>query len=359
METKNKILITGWLWYLGSHTVTTLSQAWFEVIIVDNLSNAHRSTFEHLKELCPNPITFYEADIRDLESLDEIFKKEEKIWVVLHFAWKTKKKESCMEPFLYYDVNIHGTINLLQLMDKYDIKNILYASSSSVYDTEKNIPPFSEIDKIKPKTPFGNTKIIVEQLLHDMTVQKGFNVIALRYFNTIGTHPSHKIGFYPKGLPTKIVPLLMKVAKGEIESFPIYGDNYKTKDGTCLMDYIHIMDVADLHVKIVQHLLNKESTLSEIPQDPLYEVVNVGTGCWRTIKEMIDLVELVTNKTVPYSIEEQRIGDADVILWNANKARHLFQWEPKKTIVEALDDAWKFELNETLDSSEWTANEIQ
>ena len=340
---QKKILITGGLGYLWIHTAAALSEAGFQVILIDNLSNSHSEMLENLQSVCKQPITFYEADIIDYETLDTIFEKEQEIWVVLHFAWKTKKKESCLEPFLYYTVNIQGTINILQLMEKYGIQNIIYASSSSVYDTEKGLSPFSENDKVKPKTPFWNTKLIVEQILNDMTIQKKFNVFAVRYFNVIWWHPTHKLGFYPKGIPSKIVPLLLKVAKGEVESFPIFGGDYHTKDGTCLMDYIHVMDVADLHTKMVQFLLSKNNPLDESPQTPLYEIINVGTGYGRTIKEIIEMVELVTNTKITYQIFEKRVGDSDVILGNANKARKLFQREPKRTVIEAIEDAWGFE----------------
>ena len=339
-----KILILGGLWYLWSHTALELIKSDFPVIIIDNFSNSHQKTWEVLKDQGKELITLYELDIRDSKQLEEIFEKEE-IGIIFHFASKNKQKESCLEPFSYYEANIQGTINLLKNMEKKKIKNLIYSSSSSVYDVEKSIPPFSETDKLKARTPFATTKIITEQLLKDMNIHKHFNIFCLRYFNPIGAMPEYHLWYNPKGIPTKIVPLLLKIAKGEIESFPIYGDQYPTKDGSCLMDYIHIKDITKIHLKMVNYLLNKtesENPNENIRSENIYEIMNIGTSIGKTIKEMIEIVELVTGKKIPYETFEARTGDTAILLGNNNKLRNFFDREPQHTIIEAIEDERKY-----------------
>ena len=265
--------------------------------------------------------------------------------MVLHFASKNKQKESCIEPFLYYESNIQGTLNLLKIMEIKKIKNLIYSSTNAIYDHDKNIPPFAENDKVKATTPYGTTKLIIEQILKDMTTHKNFNILCLRHFNPIGAFPEFGLGYMPKGIPTKIIPLLIKVAKGEIESFPIYGEKYPTKDGSCLMDYIHIADVTEAHKKMVDYLFEKtKETTNEINlPKAVFEVVNICTGVGKTIKELIELTELVTNQKIPYQTFPERTGDHGIILGNNNKLRSMFHQEPQKTVLEAIEDEWKFE----------------
>ena len=351
MQTNKKILITGGLGYIGSHTATVFSEAGYDLIIIDNFSNSHEATLETLKKLCPTKIKFYEADLRDYEALDKIFEKhEQEIWLVIHFAAKKAVGESCHAPFLYYDNNIDGTINLLKAMEKYDIKNIIFSSSATVYDAENLLPPFSESDRLKTINPYGTTKLMIEYLLKDMVMHKGFNAIALRYFNPIGAHDTHKIGENPKGIPTNLLPFLLKVANGEIEKLSVFGDNYDTEDGTCVRDYIHVMDVAEAHFAAAKFLHERDlinETSEMYSAEPIFEVANIGTGYGKSVAEMIGIVETVVDKEVSYAIVERRAGDAPVSLANPLKAKKLFDREAKRSIMQAVEDARAYYKNQS------------
>lgn len=340
------MLITWGLWYIGSHTATVFSEAGFELIIIDNLSNAHESMFEFLKKLCPTKIKFYEADLRNEEELEKVFEKHaEEIWLVIHFAAKKAVGESCHSPFLYYDNNINGTINLLKAMDKFHISDIIFSSSATVYDAENLLPPFSESDRLKTINPYGTTKLVIEYLLKDMVQHKKFNAIALRYFNPVGAHPSHLIGENPKGIPTNLLPFLLKVARGEIERLSVFGDDYDTEDGTCIRDYIHVMDVAEAHFAAAK-FLHDRAMLNETSEtfiaEPLFEVANIGTGYGKSVAEMIEIVETVVDKKIPYAVVERRSGDVAVSLANPLKAKKLFEREAKRSIMQAVEDAWAY-----------------
>lgn len=263
---------------------------------------------------------------------------------MVHFAAKKAVGESCHDPFLYYDNNINGTINLLKAMEKFDVKDIIFSSSATVYDAENLLPPFSENDRLKTINPYGTTKLVMEYLLKDMVMHKRFNAVALRYFNPIGAHASHLIGESPKGIPTNLLPFLLKVAKGEIEKLSVFGNDYETEDGTCIRDYIHVMDVAEAHFAAAKFLEEQEkmNETSEVPAMPLFEVANIGTGYGKSVSEMISIVETVVDKKIPYVVVERRAGDAPISLANPLKAKKLFDREAKRSIMQAVEDAWAF-----------------
>lgn len=230
-------------------------------------------------------------------------------------------------------------------MEKYDVKNIIFSSSATVYDAEGLLPPFSENDRLKTINPYGTTKLMIEYLLKDMVRHKGFNAIALRYFNPVGTHASHLIGENPKGIPTNLLPFLLKVARGEIEKLSVFGDDYETEDGTCIRDYIHVMDVAEAHFAAAKYLHDRDliNETSELyTAEPIFEVVNIGTGYGKSVKEMIEIAKTVTDKEIPYVVVERRAGDAPVSLANPLKAKKLFDWEAQRTILSAVEDAWVY-----------------
>jgi UDP-glucose 4-epimerase len=262
--------------------------------------------------------------------------------LVIHFAAKKAVGESCHDPFLYYENNIDGTINLLKAMEKFGVENIIFSSSATVYDAENLLPPFSESDRLKTINPYGTTKLVIEYLLRDMVQHKGFNAIALRYFNPIGAHPSHLIGENPKGIPTNLLPFLLKVAQGEIEKLNVFGNDYDTADGTCIRDYIHVMDVAEAHFSAAKYLHDREQLVetSEIHTiSPLWEVANIGTGYGKSVKEMIGIVSTVVGHDIPTVVVERRDGDAPVSLANPLKAKKLFDREAKRSIMQAVEDA--------------------
>ena len=340
MENK-KILITGGLGYIGAHTTVLFMQAGYDVVILDNLSNAHKeSVLATIKELTSKEPLFYEGDIRNYDYLDNLFSKEE-IDGVIHFAAKKAVGESCYDPFLYYDNNIIGSINLLKVMNKHQVKKLIFSSSATVYDTEKNIPPFTETDRLSTTNPYGTTKLVIEKLLYDMALHKGFSAICLRYFNPIGAHSSGLLWENPKGIPTNLVPFLMKVAKKEIEQITIFGGNYITPDGTCIRDYIHVEDVAQAHLQAFDYIQKYIQQSSEVENwlPNFFEAFNIGTGTWKSVKEMLAITESIVWEPIAHTIGERREGDVAISVANPSKAKKMLWREPQKTIITAVEDA--------------------
>lgn len=350
MASKKKILITWGLWYIGSHTATVFIEAWYDVIIIDNLSNSHESTLDAIKAITGKTPKFYELDLRNYSDLDSVFERHNNdIELVVHFAAKKSVWESCHDPFLYYDHNIIGTINLLKVMNKYNINQIIFSSSATVYDAENLLPPFSESDKTKTTNPYGTTKIIIENLLRDMVIHKWFSAIALRYFNPIWAHPSHLLWENPKWIPTNLLPFLLKVAKWEIEKLNVFGDDYDTEDGTCIRDYIHIMDVAEAHYAAARYLFDRveiNETSEVYTAEPTFEVLNIGTWHGKSVAEMIWIVETIADKELPYEIVWRRSWDVAISLANPLKAKQLLNREASRTVVQWVEDAWLYINNE-------------
>lgn len=244
----------------------------------------------------------YEGDVRDAELLKKIFEEHE-ITGVIHFAAKKAVGESCHDPFLYYENNIIGTINLLEVMNNAGVKNIIFSSSATVYDAEKNIPPFTETDRLNTTNPYGTTKLVMEYILKDMVMHKGFSAVLLRYFNPIGAHHSGMLGENPKGIPTNLLPFLLRVAKKEIEKITVFGNDYPTPDGTCIRDYIHIEDLARAHLASYEYLIKeKEENLIENPDFNLFEIFNIGTGLGKSVQEMIHLTQNITGEEITFEI---------------------------------------------------------
>ena len=343
MEPK-KILITWGLGYIWSHTATLFSQSGYDVVLLDNLSNTHKDqVLSSLKILTWKDLPFYEWDVRDYDFLEKVFEKEKPDWVI-HFAAKKAVWESCYDPFLYYDNNINWTITLLEIMDRFQVKNLIFSSSATVYDAEKNVPPFTETDRLNTTNPYWTTKLVMEFLLKDMATHKWFNVICLRYFNPIGAHHSWLIWENPKWIPTNLVPFLLKVAKKEIEKITIFWDDYPTDDWTCIRDYIHIEDLAQAHLQSYDYLLKKkeEELLKEEIPAPAFEIFNIWTWNWKSVKEMLNIAETVVWEEINHEIWERRDWDVAVSVANPIKAKQVLWWEPKKSIIEAVEDAWNF-----------------
>lgn len=345
-SSKEKILITGGLWYIGSHTAVAFWEAGYDIVIIDNLSNAHKSVVERIGKLSGKKPIFYNADLKDKEAVKKIFKEHPDISWVIHFAAKKSVGESCEDPFLYYENNIIGSINLFKAMQEANIKNIVFSSSATVYDAAKLLPPFSEMDRLNTVNPYWTTKLVMEYLLKDLSSYKYFNTVCLRYFNPIGAHHSWMIGENPKWVPSNLVPYVLKVAKGEIEHVKIYGNDYETEDGTGIRDYIHVMDVAEAHLWAFNHI--KESVEYQKNTDKvtwLYDIFNIGTGDGKSVKEIIDLVQKVTEKEIPCKIVGRRAGDIDVSIANPQKAKQILWWEYKRSIYQAIEDWWRFVNN--------------
>lgn len=345
MKDSKTILITGGLWYIGSHTCTVFWEAGYNIIIVDNLSNSHPDTLNNIWEIIWNKPKFYDLDIRDTDALEKVFKAHPEIDWVIHFAAKKAVWESCHDPFLYYENNIIGTNNLLKLMHKYDKKDIVFSSSATVYDSPKLLPPFSENDRVGTYNPYGTTKLVMEYMLKDLAMFKWFNVMNLRYFNPIWAHNSWLIWENPKWIPSNLVPYILKVAKWEIDMVQIYGDDYDTPDGTGVRDYIHVMDVADAHLNAYNQIIKYKEYQQEnnIQEDKWYfDVFNIGTWDGKSVKEIIDLVKKITEKEVPAKVVARRDWDIDTSIANPQKAKQVLWREYKRSIYQAIEDARRY-----------------
>lgn len=345
MEESKTILITWWLGYIGSHTATVFGEAWYDIIILDNLSNSHPEVLDSISEIMWKKPTFYNIDLRDIESLEKVFKNHPEIDWVIHFAWKKSVWESCQDPFLYYDNNVTGINNLLKLMQKYDKKNIVFSSSATVYDAPKLLPPFSENDRLWTYNPYGTTKLIMEYILKDLATFKWFNVVNLRYFNPIWAHNSWSIGENPKWIPSNLVPYVLKVAKWDIDMVQIYWNDYDTEDGTGVRDYIHVMDVADAHLNAFNQLLEyrKYQQENNIEENKWYfDTFNIWTWDWKSVKEIIELVRKITEKEVVSKVVDRRPWDVDTSIANPQKAKQVLGWEYKRSIYQAIEDARRF-----------------
>ncbi len=349
MENTKTILITGGLWYIGSHTCTVFWEAGYDIIIVDNLSNSHPETLDNIAEIIWKKPTFYNIDIRNIEDFDQVFKSHPEISGVIHFAAKKSVGESCQDPFLYYENNIIGTNNLLKLMQKHDHKNMVFSSSATVYDSPKLLPPFSENDRLGTYNPYGTTKLIMEYMLKDLATFKWFNIVNLRYFNPIGAHNSWLIWENPKWVPSNLVPYVLKVAQWEIDSVQIYGSDYDTEDGTWVRDYIHIMDVADAHLNAYNQIskykeYQQENNLEE--DKGYFDTFNIWTGDGKSVKEIIDLVQKVTEREINSKTVEKRDWDIDTSIANPQKAKQVLWWEYKRSIYQAIEDSRRYINNQ-------------
>ena len=329
------ILVTGGAGYIGSHTVVELINAGYEVVVVDNLINSSEKSLERVGEITGKEITFYKADILDRDALEEVFTKE-KIDSVIHFAGLKAVGESVKKPWEYYNNNITGTLVLVDVMRKHNVKNIIFSSSATVYGTPKEVPVTEETPKGECTNPYGWTKSMLEQVLTDIQfADPSWNVILLRYFNPIGAHKSGKIGENPNGIPNNLMPYITQVAVGKLERLGVFGNDYPTKDGTCIRDYIHVLDLADGHVKAVKKLEENAGLC----------IYNLGTGNGYSVLEVIENFEAATGKKVPYDFKPRREGDIAVNYANAEKAYKDLGWTARYGIREMCEDSWRWQSN--------------
>ena len=333
-----KILLTGGLGFIGSHTTYVLNTLGYEVIIVDNLSNSNLYVYERLRGLCLNPdiITFYEGDVTNKTFLEEIFSKE-KPEAVIHFASRKSVKESIEQPLLYYRENLNGLITLLDVMERHDCNRILFSSSATVYGTGES--PLKEDAHVGSgiTNPYGQTKYFQECILQDYAkTRPEMNVIILRYFNPVGSHPSGLLGEDPKGIPTNLFPFIMRVASGEYDELQIFGNDYLTRDGFCVRDFIHVMDLAEGHVASL-----KKTELG-------CHIYNLGTGEGISVMEMVNTFEKVNNVDIPYQIKDRRPGDAEETYSDASKAKAELGWETKRSLEDICRDGYRFVMNSSM-----------
>lgn len=330
-----KILVTGGLGYIGSHTVVDLQEAGFEVIIIDNLSNADIAVLQGIQKITGILPKFEKIDLRDKNAVAHFF-EQNSIQGVIHFAASKAVGESVVDPLFYYENNLNSLIYLLQNCQDHQISNFIFSSSCTVYG-EPDILPITEDAPIKPAvSPYGNTKQIAEEIIIDSCNASGIRAISLRYFNPIGAHDSVEIGELPKGVPQNLVPFITQTAAGLRKRLSVYGEDYPTPDGSCIRDYIHVVDLAKAHVKALQRLINNENTTN-------YEVYNLGTGKGTSVKEVIVAFENISGQSLNYQIVERRPGDVVAVFADTSKAEQILGWKTERTLEDALASAWKWE----------------
>jgi UDP-glucose 4-epimerase len=330
-----KILVTGGAGFIGSHTVVELLNAGFSPVIIDDLSNSNKSVLQGLKNITGIDLPFYEGDCNDRDLLKKVISAEG-IEGVIHFAAYKAVGESVDQPLKYYRNNVGSLVTLLEVLSELKIKNLVFSSSCTVYG-QPDIVPVSESTPRKPaESPYGNTKTIGEDILRD-TIKSGaaLSIISLRYFNPIGAHPSAEIGELPTGVPNNLVPYITQTAIGIRKKLTVFGNDYNTKDGSNVRDFIHVVDLAKAHVSALNLLKKSEA--------PFYDVFNVGTGTGNSVLEIIETFEKVNDLKLNYEIGPRRSGDVEQIYGNVDKARDIMGWQVEKTLDDSLRDAWAWE----------------
>lgn len=326
------ILITGGAGYIGSHTCIELSKAGYDIVVVDNLRNSKEESLKRVEKIIGKPVKFYKADVRDRESLRTIF-KENKIEAAIHFAGLKAVGESVKIPMEYYKNNIDSTFALCDVMEEFGVKKIVFSSSATVYGVAKTMP-LVETMPLGAINPYGRTKLFIEEMLRDLFVSdNGWSIALLRYFNPIGAHESGLIGEDPKGIPNNLMPYISQVAVGKLEKLHVFGNDYNTVDGTGVRDYIHVVDLADGHVKAVNWALNNTGC----------EAINLGTGNGCSVLQLKDAFQKASGIEIPFIIDPRRPGDPDEVYANADKAKNLLGWEAKRSIEDMCVDTWRWQ----------------
>lgn len=336
MLTNKKILVTGGLGYIGSHTTVALQEAGFEVVIIDNLSNSDISVLKGITAITGIEPKFEPLELREKDKVADFFLRNKNIEGIIHFAASKAVGESTEQPLLYYENNLNTLIYLLQAAKEHSINNVIFSSSCTVYG-EPDTLPITENAPVKEATsPYGNTKQISEEIISDTCAVTHIRSIALRYFNPVGAHHSCEIGELPVGVPQNLVPFITQTAAGLRKELQVFGNDYDTPDGSCIRDYIHVVDLASAHVVALQRLLSEEN-------DKAFEVFNIGTGRGSSVFEVVHAFEKVSGTALPYKIVDRRPGDVVTVYADTNRANTVLGWKAKKSMEDALDSAWKWE----------------
>ena len=331
-----KILVTGGLGFIGSHTVVELQNQGFEVVIIDNLSNTSLNVLDGIANITGINTAFENLDLRDKEKVHDFFKRHRDIAGVIHFAASKAVGESVGNPLLYYENNLNTLIYLLQELQQQPEANFIFSSSCTVYGQAEKMPITEDASIQTAMSPYGNTKQIGEEIITDAAKVTNINAILLRYFNPIGAHSSAEIGELPLGVPQNLVPFITQTGLGLRKELSVYGDDYPTPDGTCIRDYIHVVDLAKAHVIALQRLLEKKN-LDKV------EIFNLGTGTGSSVLEVIHSFEKVSGQKLPYKIVARREGDITSAYANTDKANNVLGWKAQSTLDEAMESAWKWE----------------
>jgi len=334
-DMKSKILVTGGAGYIGTHTCIALHQAGYDIVIYDNLSNSSREAINRVSQLIDAPIDFIEGDIRDAKLLREVFEAHQ-FFGVIHFAGLKAVGESVAKPLVYYNNNVSGTINLLEVMAEYKVKNLVFSSSATVYGDPEVLP----IDENSPRSctnPYGQSKLTVEHILEDLAVSDNdWNLITLRYFNPVGAHPSGQIGEDPNDIPNNLMPYVSQVAVGKLAKLNIFGNDYPTVDGTGVRDFIHVTDLAAGHVAALDYLQQQTSSIGFLP-------INLGTGKGSSVLELVTAFTKVSGQDIPYQFAARRAGDIASCYASADKAQSLLGWQAKLSIADMCEDTWRWQ----------------
>lgn len=336
---KQTILVTGGTGFIGSHTTVELIEAGYKVVIVDNLSNSKIEVLDGIEKITGVRPAFEKVDLRDLEATENVFKKYSDISGIIHFAASKAVGESVEKPLLYYRNNVVSLVNLLELMPKYDVKGIIFSSSCTVYGqpTKENLPVTESAPIQKALSPYGNTKQINEEIIQDY-VHSGAAIksVILRYFNPIGAHPTALIGELPNGVPMNLIPFVTQTAIGVRKELKIFGNDYDTPDGTCIRDYIYVVDLAKAHVKAMQRVLDEDT-------EPI-EIFNIGTGRGVSTLEVVEGFEKATGVKVNWAYAPRREGDIEKVWGNVDKANKVLGWKADTPLEQVLASAWKWQL---------------
>lgn len=334
---KKKVLVTGGTGYIGSHTAVELQNAGYEVVIIDDLSNSTADSIDGIERITGIRPSFENINCNDEQALRKVFEKHSPISGIIHFAASKAVGESVQKPLLYYKNNLVSLINILELMPEFQAKGIVFSSSCTVYG-EPDVNPIDETAPIKPAaSPYGNTKQINEEIIHDF-VTSGANIksIILRYFNPVGAHPTAELGELPNGVPQNLVPFITQTAMGIRKELSVFGDDYDTPDGSCVRDFINVVDLAKAHVVAMDRMLQDKS-----PEK--VEIFNLGTGNGVSVLELIRIFEKVSNTKVNYKVVGRRTGDIVKIWAEPSKANNVLGWTAKETIEDTMASAWKWQ----------------
>lgn len=335
---KNKILVTGGTGYIGSHTIVELQAKGFEVIVIDSLRNSFAGVLDQVEKISGIKPKFYQFDLCNQLALEDFFSKETHIDAIIHFAALKAVGESVENPLLYYKNNMLSLMNVLEAMSKFKVKNIVFSSSCTVYGQPDSLPVSELAPLKKPESPYGQTKQMAEQLLEDVVKSTAINVISLRYFNPIGAHDTALIGEFPIGAPNNLVPMITQTAMGIREKLLVFGDDYNTKDGSCIRDYIHVVDIAKAHVVSIERLLDEKNKSN-------YEVFNLGTGLGFTVLETIKTFEKVSHQKLNYEITARRSGDVEQVYADTQLANKELGWKAERDLENMLLTAWNWQIN--------------
>ncbi len=332
-----KILVTGGTGFIGSHTVVELQQAGYEVVIIDNLENSKLFVIDHIEQITGIRPHFEQVDIRDAMALESVFKTYTDIAAVIHFAAYKAVGESVAQPLKYYQNNIGGTANLLGIMQKHHINQLVFSSSCTVYGDVASPPVDENTPTVKANSPYGNTKKICEEMLTDHCHASDLHTVSLRYFNPVGAHDSALIGELPVGVPNNLVPFITQTAIGKRAQLTVFGDDYPTPDGTCIRDFIHVVDLAKAHVAALKYLSSGKGKNR-------YHVFNIGTGRGNSVLEVIHAFEKVSGKHLRYEIGSRRAGDVVQIYAQCDKSLSELGWKAERDLENCMQTAWNWEL---------------